>query len=581
MDKRMTLMLVLLFLFVFTIGAVVVPLYDPTAIHTEEEVEDFVGTMLGGTETLIAVTYVDATNDIDFVVDNDLHNYSWTNVDGTDLKTDSITQAWDDDLDDIAELIPTNSYFMVGDGTDWVTETGATARTSLGLGTMSTENAASLGVSLVPDTDDAYDLGATNTEWKDLYIDGTAYIDTTYTSSISATGTLLIQVNAGNLIDCDAEQIESGTHYPTTDDAYDLGTSSNEWNDLYIDGDAYIDCLYVEATSESIIKRTDNTFPSLSVLRDTPTRGSPSAAFAVDTFLTNPSLPMTATFGTGMGFRIGDKDNALTTIATIYAYRDATDNSGKIVFRPYLNGSAVSNTFSIVNEQFIGVGTESPVYTLDVMDNIAAPVARFMNDGDATSRQGIIIKCGEDAPSGNTELITFYDGDGDKEGYIENAAGTIQLTDISDERIKENIISTSKDSLQSLKSIPVREYNFKDSPITHTGFVAQEIMSEFPEAVSTARNIRKFKEGEEIPQGVRDLQIAEWTESYTETIYLPSPNEPNGIAIEVEKQMTVIETEQYMLTRSRLIPHLVKAVQQLEERVGNLEAKLALLEKSR
>ena len=43
---------------------------------TEEQVEDFVGGMLGGTETLITVTYQDGTNDIDFVVDNDLANYS-------------------------------------------------------------------------------------------------------------------------------------------------------------------------------------------------------------------------------------------------------------------------------------------------------------------------------------------------------------------------------------------------------------------------------------------------------------------------------------------------------------------------
>ena len=43
---------------------------------SEEQVEDFVGGMLGGTETLIAVTYQDGTNDIDFVVDNDLSNYS-------------------------------------------------------------------------------------------------------------------------------------------------------------------------------------------------------------------------------------------------------------------------------------------------------------------------------------------------------------------------------------------------------------------------------------------------------------------------------------------------------------------------
>jgi len=43
---------------------------------TEEQVEDYVGGMLGGTETLISVDYQDSTGDIDFVVDNDLANYS-------------------------------------------------------------------------------------------------------------------------------------------------------------------------------------------------------------------------------------------------------------------------------------------------------------------------------------------------------------------------------------------------------------------------------------------------------------------------------------------------------------------------
>lgn len=41
-----------------------------SATLTEEEVEDFAGGMLGGTETRITVTYEDGTNDIDFVVDD-------------------------------------------------------------------------------------------------------------------------------------------------------------------------------------------------------------------------------------------------------------------------------------------------------------------------------------------------------------------------------------------------------------------------------------------------------------------------------------------------------------------------------
>ena len=45
----------------------------------------------------------------------------------------SDVQAWDAQLDDIAALTPTDSNIIVGDGSNWVAETGATARTSLGL----------------------------------------------------------------------------------------------------------------------------------------------------------------------------------------------------------------------------------------------------------------------------------------------------------------------------------------------------------------------------------------------------------------------------------------------------------------
>lgn len=37
---------------------------------------------------------------------------------------------------------------------------------------------ADVASNLIPSTDDAYDLGATGSEWRDAYIDGTAYIDT-------------------------------------------------------------------------------------------------------------------------------------------------------------------------------------------------------------------------------------------------------------------------------------------------------------------------------------------------------------------------------------------------------------------
>ena len=55
-------------------------------------------------------------------------------------------QAWDADLDTLAGLAKTDSNFIVGNGTTWVVESGSTARTSLGLGSIATQSAGSVAV---------------------------------------------------------------------------------------------------------------------------------------------------------------------------------------------------------------------------------------------------------------------------------------------------------------------------------------------------------------------------------------------------------------------------------------------------
>ena len=55
-------------------------------------------------------------------------------------------QASDADLTAIAALANTDDNFIVGNGSAWVAESGATARTSLGLGTIATQNASNVGI---------------------------------------------------------------------------------------------------------------------------------------------------------------------------------------------------------------------------------------------------------------------------------------------------------------------------------------------------------------------------------------------------------------------------------------------------
>ena len=55
-------------------------------------------------------------------------------------------QPLDAQLTDIAGLTPTDSNFIVGDGSNFTTETGATARTSLVLGSVATQAANSIAI---------------------------------------------------------------------------------------------------------------------------------------------------------------------------------------------------------------------------------------------------------------------------------------------------------------------------------------------------------------------------------------------------------------------------------------------------
>lgn len=85
----------------------------------------------------------------------DLSSFGRTLIDDADAATARSTlglvigtnvQAYDQQLADVAGLTPTDSNFIVGNGTNFVTESGATARTSLGLGSIATQDASNVSI---------------------------------------------------------------------------------------------------------------------------------------------------------------------------------------------------------------------------------------------------------------------------------------------------------------------------------------------------------------------------------------------------------------------------------------------------
>jgi|TARA_R110002020_G_scaffold218434_4_gene426309 hypothetical protein len=101
------------------------------------------------------------------------------------------------------------------------------ASTLTGLITIATASITNLTLtnassSLIPFSDEVFDLGSSAKEWKDLYLDGTANIDL-------------------GLIDSASIGVVSSSLIPDADDTYDLGSSAKEWKDLYLDGTSNMD----------------------------------------------------------------------------------------------------------------------------------------------------------------------------------------------------------------------------------------------------------------------------------------------------------------------------------------------------
>jgi len=107
---------------------------------------------------------------------------------------------------------------------------------------------------IIPVTDSDVDLGTSSLYFKDSYID-----TVTTTGNVSVGGNLTVTGNAtisGNLTfgDADTDSINLAAEIdsnviPNTDNTYDLGSSTKEWKDIYIDGIAYLDAINFNGTA--------------------------------------------------------------------------------------------------------------------------------------------------------------------------------------------------------------------------------------------------------------------------------------------------------------------------------------------
>jgi len=110
---------------------------------------------------------------------------------------------------------------------------------------------------LVPHADSDLDLGTSSKYFKDAYIDSiTTTGNVGIGGNLTVTGTTTLNGGTLTLGDAATDNVVFGADVnssiiPNTDSAYDLGSSGQEWRDIYIDGTAYLDAINFNGTAIS------------------------------------------------------------------------------------------------------------------------------------------------------------------------------------------------------------------------------------------------------------------------------------------------------------------------------------------
>ena len=338
---------------------------------------------------------------------------------------------------------------------------------TLTLGDSASDNVvfgADVDSSIIPDDDNTYDLGSSTQEWRNIYIDGTANVDALLadtakigdltndrvviagtsgeiedSANLTFNGSILTTTNVVVTGDTDLGNATSDTItatgrfdsnlVPSTDNARDLGASTLEWKDLYLDGTAHIDTLDVDENA-AIIGTLDANGSKLTVgvgLTDVIVRGD---------------MRVTGIMSVGNGTVTIDETTVKTGTSNLHNV--GIEIAGINVLGADTPIGENCTIFNNGNATFAGQITAA---TLDISGNIDIDGTTNL---DVVDIDGAVDMASNLTLAGNADFNGNLDVDGTTDLDTTNVVGTLTVTgDIAADNVtvNGNTVSTSSGNL--------------------------------------------------------------------------------------------------------------------------------------
>jgi len=254
------------------------------------------------------------------------------------------------------------------------------------------------------------------------------------------------------------------------------------------------------------------------------------------------------------------------------------DMPTKLVFSTTKDGEAqITEAMRISENQNVSIGnTNKANAKLEIATgNITVIQARYVDGSDVSLME---LKHARASGGTNATMIQFQDSGGTERGTIKTTGSATAYNTSSDYRLKENV-DYSWDATTRLKQLKPARFNFTEDD-TNTlvdGFMAHEVMSIVPNAifgekdgVKTVTNSVLNSLGNVLSEGVTEEYWEKGKTARTdddgneveEAIY------PSDSTWTASKEMPVYQ----QIDQSKLVPLLVKTIQELEARITALES---------
>jgi hypothetical protein len=350
---------------------------------------------------------------------------------------------------------------------------------------------------IVPVTDNDIDLGTSSLEFKDLYLDGTATIDTltvdgaatvgttlgvtgattlsstlgvtgattlsstlgvtgatTLSSTLAVTGTSTLTGNvtatndlsiggnltvtgnatiSGNLTfgDADTDTITIGADVashivPDVDNTYDLGTSTKEWRNLYIDGTANIDSLVAD-TADINAGTIDNT----AIGATTASTGNFSTLSIGGTAITSTATELNIVDGgtTATSTTLADADRVVVNDAGVMVqvaltdfetyFESALDTLPNVTTVGALNAGSITSGFGAIDNGSSAITTLGTI-TYGSLSDGTITITAFVDEDDMVSNSATLVPTQQSVKAYVDSQVTAQDLDfqGDSGGAL-------------------------------------------------------------------------------------------------------------------------------------------------------------------